>query len=133
MRSMTLALPTRRQWPAAISPRIRVTWDRISFRTIIFGLAWAFILLAAAYDTYFAWQYWSVLDAWEMNPVIVWLASYAGLPGVFTFKLFSMVFSTGLAIFCHHRRHRLEIPFTLVIGGAYFLLSFHYIMSYLQG
>ena len=51
----------------------------------------------------------------------------------FLLKLFSMVFSTLVAIHCHYRRHRWEIPFTMVVAGVYFLLSFHYLISNLQG
>jgi hypothetical protein len=122
MRSMTVALP-RTLIPKA--------WELLSRRTILFGTAWTLIILSASYDAYFAWQYRAVLDAWEMNPLMLWLAGVGGLASVFLFKLFAMTLSTALAIFCHHRRHRLEIPFTVVIGGAYFALSFHYLLSHL--
>jgi hypothetical protein len=108
------------------------SWGLVSLRTALFSLIWILILLAASYDAYFAWQYRAVLDAWEMNPFILWLAGIGGLASVFLFKLFSMVLSTAVAIHCHHRRHRLEIPFTLVVAGVYFLLSFHYLVSHLQ-
>jgi hypothetical protein len=108
-------------------------WRTCSLRTALFTLSWSFILLAAAYDSYFAWQYRTVLDAWEMNPFILWLAGVGGLATVLAFKLFAMVLSTGLAIICHFRRHRLEIPLTLVVGSAYLALSVHYVMSNLQG
>jgi len=29
-------------------------------------------------------------------------------------------------------RHRLEIPFTVIVGGVYFVLAFHYLVSHLQ-
>jgi hypothetical protein len=104
----------------------------VSLRTLLFTLTWILIILAASYDAYFAWQYRAVLDAWEMNPVILWLAGVGGVASVFLFKFFSMVFTTLVAIHCHHRRHRWEVPFTLVVAGVYFLLSFHYLVSHLQ-
>ena len=103
-----------------------------SLRTAFFACSWSFILLAAAYDSYFAWQYRAVLDAWEMNPFILWLAGVGGLTSVFMLKFLCTVFSTGLAVICHYRRHRLEIPFTLVVGSAYLALSVHYLMGLLQ-
>ena len=124
MRSMALTLRSR---PSTVIP-----WERPSLRTVLFSVTWVLILLSAAYDSYFAWQYRAVLDAWEMNPFILWLAGVGGLASVFIFKLSSMIFSTVLAIFCHRRRHRMEIPFTLVIGSAYFALSFHYLISHIQ-
>src|SRR5713101_9720841 len=84
-----------------------------ALRTMFFTLAWAFIFLAATYDTYFAWQYRAALNAWEMNPFILWLASVGGLASVFTLKLATMIFSTGMAIYCHRQRYRWEMPFTL--------------------
>jgi hypothetical protein len=116
--------------PSRAIPHIR---GSVSLRTVLFSLTWILIILAAFYDAYFAWQYRAVFDAWEMNPFILWLAGVGGLASVFLVKLFSMVFSTVVAIHCHHRRHRLEIPLTLVVAGVYFLLSFHYLISHLQG
>jgi hypothetical protein len=81
-----------------------------SLRTLFFSLTWILIILAASYDAYFAWQYRAVLDAWEMNPFILWLAGVGGLASVFLVK-----------------------PFTMVVAGVYFLLSFHYLISNLQG
>jgi len=126
MRLMALTTQTRR------ATAIPTGWDRLSQRTLLFSVIWALILVAASYDAYFAWQYRAVLDSWEMNPFILWLAGVGGLASVFAFKLFSMVFSAILAGYCHHRRHRLEVPFTAVVGGVYFLLSFHYLISNLQ-
>jgi hypothetical protein len=113
-------------------PSTVIPWERPTLRTVLFSFIWVLILLSATYDSYFAWKYRVVLEAWEMNPFILWLAGVGGLASVFIFKLFSMIFSTLLAIFCHQRRHRLEIPFTVVIGSAYFALSFHYFVSHLQ-
>ena len=116
--------------PSRTIPQIRRS---VSLRTGLFSLTWILIIVAASYDAYFAWHYRAVLDAWEMNPFILWLAGVGGLASVFLLKLFSMVFSTLVAIHCHYRRHRWEIAFTLVVAGVYFLLSFHYLVSNLQG
>jgi hypothetical protein len=106
--------------------------DRLPQRTVLFAFVWLLIFLSASYDTYFAWHYRAVLDYWELNPFVLWLAGVGGLASVFAFKLFAMVFSAVLAAYCHHRRHRLEIPFTAIIGTAYLLLSFHYLLSNYQ-
>jgi hypothetical protein len=104
-----------------------------SFRTALFTISWLLIFLAASYDAYFAWQYREVLNAWELNPIILWLASVGGIASVFAIKFLSMAFSASVAIACHRRRHRLEIPLTLAVGSIYFVLSFHYLMSYAKG
>jgi hypothetical protein len=119
-------LPVNRSLMASLARRHSLAGP---LRTVFFTFSWSFILLAAAYDAYFAWQYRAVLDAWEMNPFILWLAGVGGLASVFAFKLLSMAFSTGLAIVCHYRRHRLEIPFTLIVAAAYLALSVHYLMN----
>ncbi len=111
----------------ALRPRISV-----SLRTILFIFVWTCIFLAESYDTYFAWHYREVLADWELNPFILWLAGVGGLASVFLFKLSVIIYSTSLAAYCHHRRHRLEIPFTVVVGGVYFMLSFHYWINQLH-
>jgi hypothetical protein len=130
--ALTFPLRTVRAIQALCTGLPTPHYPRPSLRTILFSLTWLLILLSAAYDTYFAWQYRAVLEAWEMNPFILWLAGVGGLASVFLFKLGTMIFSTILAAVCHHRRHRLEIPFTLIVGGVYFVLSFHYLVSQLQ-
>jgi hypothetical protein len=126
MRLLALTNSTRR---ATVIP---ISWNNLPPRTLLFTGIWMLIFLSASYDAYFAWQYRAVLDVWEMNPFVLWLAGVGGLASVFAFKLFSMVFSAVLAAYCHSRRHRLEVPFTAIIGGAYFVLSFHYLISHLQ-
>lgn len=121
--SMPLSDNAMTEWLA------RRHWEAQALRTIFFIFAWVFIFLAATYDTYFAWQYRAVLNDWELNPFILWLAGVGGLASVFTLKLFTIFFSTGMAIYCHRRRHRWEIPFTLVVGSVYFALLVHYVMS----
>jgi hypothetical protein len=120
--SMTLSNDAMTKWFAGRQSEAR------ALRTLFFTLAWVFIFFAATYDTYFAWQYRTVLAYWEMNPFIVWLAGVGGLASVFILKIFTMIFSTGMAIYCHRQRHRWEIPFTLVVGGIYFALSIQYVM-----
>ena len=98
-------------------------------RTILFALAWAFILAVAAYDTYFAWYYGAVFDAWELNPVARWVVQHSGLGGVFAFKAGFLAFALAVAAYCHRRRHRLEVPYTLTISGVHLALSLHYLVE----
>jgi hypothetical protein len=95
----------------------------------LFVLAWAFIFLAAAYDTYFAWQYRAVLETWELNPLARWVGGLWGLPAVFGFKFGGLVYAAGLALYCGRRHHWMQWPLTLVITGAYAALSLHYVAS----
>ncbi len=101
-------------------------------RTLLFGLAWMFVMLAAGYDAYFAWQFRGVFEIWEMNPLACWAARVGGLEVVFVFKLTATIFASGTAAYCHFRRHRLEMPFTLAIFGIYLLLCAHYFLSHLN-
>jgi hypothetical protein len=98
----------------------------------VFLLAWTFILGVAAYDTYFAWRYRAIFLNWEMNALACWLAQVGGLGVVFAFKALGMAFATIMAVYCHRRRHRLLIPFTLIIGCAYLWLAFHYVAGHLD-
>src|SRR6266851_4496458 len=66
--------------PSRTIPQIRRS---VSLRTGLFSLTWILIIVAASYDAYFAWHYRAVLDAWEMNPFILWLAGVGGLASVF--------------------------------------------------
>jgi hypothetical protein len=101
-------------------------------RRKLFVLAWAFILGVAAYDTYYAWQYRATFLKWEMNALACWLAQVFGLGTVIAVKALGMVFATAMAIYCHHRRHRLETPLTLIIGCVYLLLTLHYVAGHLD-
>jgi hypothetical protein len=101
-------------------------------RTALFGLGWAFILGAAAYDIHFAWQYRAAFQVWELNPLVSWAARSYGLPFVFGFRAGMMLVAAGLALYCHCRRHRLEVPMTATVGGAHLLLSLHYLFGHLQ-
>jgi hypothetical protein len=106
--------------------------SKLPLRTVLFIIVWACICLVESYDTYFAWHYREMLADWELNPFILWLAGIGGLASVFLFKLSSIIFSTTLAALCHHRRHRLEIPYTVVVGAVNFMLSFHYFFNHLH-
>jgi hypothetical protein len=101
-------------------------------RTTLFALAWAFILVVAAYDVSFAWHYRAGFAAWELNPVARWVAALYGLGTVFAFRVAVILFAAGLAIYCHRRRHRLAVPYTLVMGGMHLLLSLHYLVGHLD-
>jgi hypothetical protein len=97
-----------------------------------FAILWTFILLAAAYDTYFAWQHRAALESWELNPVAVWAASSIGLDALFAFKALGMLFATTVAWYCRVRYARLGQAMTAIIGGAYALLLVHYVIGYQQ-
>jgi hypothetical protein len=101
-------------------------------RTLVFGIAWLFILLAATYDASFAWKYRHVLDAWELNPLACWSAQAFGLETVFAYKFAALAFALGLAIYCRYRRRRLEKLLTVSVGVIYFALSMHYVVSNLE-
>ena len=98
----------------------------------LFVPAWLFIFLAAGYDSYFAWQYREVLLEWELNPLALWAARRYGLPAVFAFKFAVLSLAGALAWYCSSRHRHLEQLLTLVIGGAYGLLSLHYVVSHHQ-
>src|SRR5260370_40639223 len=76
--------------PSRTIPQIRRS---VSLRTGLFSLTWILIIVAASYDAYFAWHYRAVLDAWEMNPFILWLAGVGGLSSGCLLE----VFATGLS------------------------------------
>src|SRR5262249_31834758 len=102
-----------------------------AMRLILFVLAWAFVLGIAAYDVYFAWQYRLAFDEWEMNPVARWAAGLYGLGAVVALKAALLTFAVAAAWHCHRIRHRLEVPFTLFVGGVHLLLSVQYLAVHL--
>lgn len=95
-------------------------------------LAWAFILIIAGYDVYFAWQYRAGFHLWELNPVARWIAHDFGVTFVLVLKIVLLVFGISVAVYCHSRRHYLELPYTLIISGIHFLLSLHYMMGHIM-
>jgi hypothetical protein len=102
-----------------------------AMKTVPFALVWIFIILAAGYDTYFAWQNRDSFHLWEMNALICWMARQFGLGAVFGFKGLGMVLVVGLALYCHRLHPRLEICCTLIVGCAYLLLSLHYLVGFM--
>ncbi|MGH7174109.1 MAG: hypothetical protein ACRELF_14665 [Gemmataceae bacterium] len=92
-------------------------------------LAWAFVLFVAVYDVYFAWRYRDVFQLWELNPLARWIAHDFGLNVLFTFKTVLFGFVAAVAVYCHCRRHYLELPYTLVVSGIHLLLSLHYVIG----
>lgn len=95
-------------------------------RTGVFVLVWVFILLAAAYDSYFAYSYSAILEQWEMNPFIRWAANMVGLAAVFGFKAMGLGFSIGLAIYCRSARVELGELVTWTGGACYLFLVLYY-------
>jgi hypothetical protein len=102
-----------------------------AMKTVPFVGVWTFVLLAAGYDTYFAWQYRAGFQKWEMNSFVCWLAEAFGLGAVFGFKVVGMAFATAVAVYCHRHQPRLEISLSLIIGSVYLLLSVHYLVGFL--
>ena len=100
-------------------------------RITLFTLAWAFIAAVAAYDVYFAWHYRAFFQEWELNPVARWAVGQWGLGAVAVLKVALLSFALGVAAYCHHRRHRLEVPLTLVVGGAHLMLTVRYLFGQL--
>ncbi len=94
-------------------------------------LAWAFVLVIAGYDVYFAWQYRAGFDIWEMNPVARWVAQDFGLTSLFILKIAFLGFGMLVAVYCRFRRHYLEIPYTLAVSGIHLVLSLHYLMGHM--
>jgi hypothetical protein len=101
-------------------------------RSPLFVLAWAFVIAVAAYDAHFAWQYRAEFTDWELNPVARWCAQQGGLEVVFACKAGLLLFAFGVAAYCHFSRHRLEIPYTLVVSGLHLMLSVHYLVWQLR-
>jgi hypothetical protein len=88
--------------------------------------------LVAAYDGYFAWIYRNVFQSWEVNPFARGLAEVGGVPAVLTLKAMSFLFAMAVAVYCRSRRHRLETPYTLVVGGAHLMLAGYYVAGHLE-
>jgi len=98
-----------------------------------FVMAWALILGVGACDTYFAWYYRAVFEAWEMNPLARLVASHLGLGAVFGLKAAVMAFAVAVAAACHRcRRRATGILYTACLGGVHLLLGLHYLIGILQ-
>jgi hypothetical protein len=96
------------------------------------GLAWAFILGVAAYDTYFAWQYRAVFDAWEINPLARTVVSRFGLGALFGLKATAVAFAAVVAALCYRCRRRVTAcVYTACVGGAHLALCVQYLVGHL--
>jgi hypothetical protein len=100
-----------------------------AMRNIFFVLVWTFVVFVAGYDVYFAWQYRAGFHEWELNPLARWIAKDFGITTLFLLKLAMMVFVVAVAAYCHRRKHRLELPYTLIISGVHVLLWLHYLFG----
>jgi hypothetical protein len=98
-------------------------------RTALTTAAWLFVLAVATYDASFAWSHRAGFDLWEMNPVAVWAARLFGLGAVLLAKFLCIAFATWVAAYCHQRRHRLEMPYTFLVGILHVALSLHYYLA----
>jgi hypothetical protein len=97
------------------------------------GLTWLFILGVAAYDTYFAWHYRAVFDAWEINPLARHVASHLGVGAVFGLKAMAVALSVAVTLACHRcGRRTTGFLYTISLGGVHLFLAVHYIIGYLQ-
>jgi hypothetical protein len=101
--------------------------------SILLTAVWSFVVIAAGYDSYFAWREQAAIEAWEMNPVARWAARALGVQTLIGFKAAGIAFGIGLAVFCHRRHHRLARGFTTIVGSAYLLLSAYYIVCHVGG
>lgn len=99
-------------------------------KNMFFALAWVFILAVYTYDVYFAWQYRSAFQLWELNPLARWIANDYGLNVLFLFKWLLLGFVVAVAGYCHLRRHYLELPYTLIISVVHLMLSVHYVIGH---
>ena|SRR5262245_52838420 len=97
-------------------------------RTSLFGLLWTFAIAAATFDGYFAWRHRAGFETWELNPILCWMDHAAGFESVIWFKVVTTVFAALIAVFCHFRRHWLEIPLTSIVAAIFFCLSIHYLI-----
>src|SRR3984893_10168828 len=102
-------------------------------RRILLAAVWSFVVIAAGYDSYFAWREQAAIDAWEMNPVARWAAGALGVQTLIGFKAAGIAYGLGLAVFCHRHHHTLGRRLTTTAGSAYLLLSAYYIFCHLAG
>jgi hypothetical protein len=102
-------------------------------KSILLAVAWALIVAAASYDTYFAWRERGAFELWEMNPIVCWIAKSVGLYSVFIFKAAGLLFGIGLVIYCRLHDPRLARRFTAVVGSAYLGLSLYYLGCQIAG
>jgi hypothetical protein len=102
-------------------------------RGILLAAVWSFVVIAAGYDSYFAWREQAAIDAWEVNPVARWAAGALGLKTLIGFKAGGIAYGLGLAVFCHRHYHKLGRRLTTTAGSAYLLLSAYYVFCHVAG
>jgi hypothetical protein len=100
-------------------------------RGILLTAVWSFIVIAAGYDSYFAWREQAAIDAWEMNPLARWAAGALGVQTLIAFKAAGLAYGLALAVFCHRHYHRLGRRLTMTAGSAYLLLSAYYLFCHI--
>jgi hypothetical protein len=102
-------------------------------RGILLTAVWSFVVVAAGYDSYFAWREQAAIDAWEMNPVARWAAGTLGVQTLIGLKAAGLAYGLALAVFCHRHYHRLGRRLTMTAGSAYFVLSVYYVFCHVSG
>ena len=102
-------------------------------RGILLTAVWSFVVMAAGYDSYFAWREQAAIDAWELNPVARWAAESLGVFTLIGFKAAGIAFGIGLAVFCHRHHYIVGRRLTTIVGSAYLLLSAYYIVCHVSG
>ena len=99
----------------------------------LIAVVWTLIVLAAGYDSYFAWSERSGLEHWEMNPVARWLTQSFGLQAVLAFKAAGIALGIVLACYCHRHARQLCMRMTAIVGSAYLILSAYYLSCHVGG
>jgi hypothetical protein len=101
-------------------------------KAVPFTFIWCLILGAAAYDGYFAWQNQADFETWEINPFARWVVQSFCIEAMVVLKILGVTFATLVAVACHRRRNRLEIPLTVFVSCCYLFLSIHYTVGFLS-
>jgi hypothetical protein len=96
-------------------------------RWAAYGLAWAFVLGAAAYDARFAWEHRDTFGRWEQNPAARWAADRYGLRAVLGFKFAALFLAATVAAYCLTRRPRLSWATTALVVAVHGALACHYL------
>src|SRR5438874_1810061 len=94
------------------------------------AVAWAFIFLAATFDTGFAWQYRAGIPEWELNPVACWCFRWFGAGGVVGLKVLTHAFAFSVIGYSGLYGPRgLFARATLAVLAVYAVLSTHYLLG----
>lgn len=92
-----------------------------------FVAGWGFVLLAATFDSWFAWRHAATLPCWELNPVACHLAAY-GIGAVLALKL-GLAVPLGLSLHWRARRPALSWRLTRMACVCYLLLLLCYVLT----